>query len=105
MERPALSLYTRETSDTANHVQARVFIPGLGGVEDPATGSAAAAFAAIAQRFEQPEDGEHTITIEQGFAIERPSLIALTLHIAQGALTQVGVGGASVIVGEGFLDL
>ena len=29
------------------------------GLEDPATGSAAAAFAGVAHAFEKPEDGEH----------------------------------------------
>jgi trans-2,3-dihydro-3-hydroxyanthranilate isomerase len=105
MERAAICLYTRETVDPAHHVQARVFIPGLGAHEDPATGAAAAAFAGVAHRFEQPDDGEHMLLIEQGFAMGRPSLIALTLHVDRGALTQVGVGGACVIVGEGVLEL
>ena len=105
MERAAVFLYTRETADPAHHVQARVFVPGLGAFEDPATGSAAAAFAAVAHHFERPEDGEHMLLIEQGFAIARPSLIAVTLQVDQGALTQVGVGGACVIVGEGVLSL
>jgi len=105
MQDPAASLYTRDTSDPSHHVQARVFIPGFGGREDPATGSAAAAFAAVALRFERPGDGEHAIAIEQGYALGRPSLIAVTLRVEQGALTQVEVGGASVIVGEGVLSL
>lgn len=105
LERPAAFLYTRETADPANHVQARVFVPGLGVHEDPATGSAACAFAAVAVQFERPEDGEHTIVIEQGFAIGRPSQIALTMQIAGGALVETSVGGACVMVGEGFLSL
>jgi len=105
MERVAVALYTRETESPENHVQARVFVPGLGASEDPATGSAAAAFAAVALRFENPEDGEHMLHIEQGVAMGRPSLIALSLSIEGGALSRVGVGGSSVIVGEGFLRL
>jgi len=103
MERPAVCVYTRETADLAHHVQARVFVPGLGVNEDPATGSAAAAFAAVAVAFESPEDGEHAILIEQGFAMGRPSLIHLTLEIAGGSLIQASVGGASVRISEGFL--
>jgi trans-2,3-dihydro-3-hydroxyanthranilate isomerase len=117
LERPAAFLYTRETADPANHVQARVFVHspskdgrlatpyGLGAHEDPATGSAVCAFAAVAVQFERPEDGEHTIVIEQGFAIGRPSQIALTMQIAGGALVETSVGGACVMVGEGFLSL
>lgn len=103
--RPAVFFYTRETENPAHHVQARVFVPGLGAGEDPATGSAACAFAAVAQKFERPEDGEHALFIEQGFAMGRPSLISLRMAVEQGALTQVGVGGASVTIGEGFLTL
>jgi len=105
LERPAVCIYSRETSDPAHHVQARVFVPGLGGSDDPATGSAACAFAAVASAFERPEDGEHTIVIEQGFAIGRPSLIALTMLVSRGELSQASVGGACVRVGEGFLTI
>ncbi len=105
LERAAVCVYTRETADPAHHVSARVFVPGLGAGEDPATGSAACAFAAVACAYERPDDGEHTIVIEQGFAMGRPSLIALTLHVAGGELTQAGVGGACVRVGEGFLTI
>ena len=103
MERPAAFAYTRETTDPAHHVQARVFVSGWGVHEDPATGSAACAFAAVAAHFERPEDGEHTIIIEQGFAIGRPSHIALTMRIAGGELVDTSVGGGCVRIGEGKL--
>ncbi|MGO9389744.1 PhzF family phenazine biosynthesis protein [Rhodoblastus sp.] len=105
LERPACCVYSRETSDPAHHVQARVFVPGLGGNEDPATGSAACAFAAVACAFERPEDGEHTIVIEQGLAVGRPSLIALTMQVSGRQLVEASVGGACVRVGEGFLTI
>jgi len=105
MARAAASFYTRETEHEANHVQARVFVPGLGANENPATGSAAVAFAAVALAFEKPEDGEHSLQIEQGIAMGRPSLITVSMAVEGGALTQVSVGGASVIVGEGTLRL
>jgi trans-2,3-dihydro-3-hydroxyanthranilate isomerase len=104
-ERHAVFIYTRETSDSAHHVQARVFVPGPGLSEDPATGSAACAFAAVACAFERPDDGEHEIVIEQGFAMGRPGLIALTLQVACGQLTHTNVGGACVKVGEGVLTI
>ncbi|MGO8737780.1 PhzF family phenazine biosynthesis protein [Rhodoblastus sp.] len=105
LERPAVFVYARETADPAHHVQARVFIPALGVREDPATGSAASAFAAVAVHFEQPDDGEHEIVIEQGFAIGRPSHIGLTLRVADGALVETRVGGACVKIGEGVLTI
>ncbi|PPQ35993.1 trans-2,3-dihydro-3-hydroxyanthranilate isomerase [Rhodoblastus acidophilus] len=110
LARPPVSLYTRETDDPAHHVQVRVFGASHAArngalAEEAASGVAAIAFAAIAQRFERPEDGEHLLCIEQGYAMGRPSLIALTLQIERGALIQVEVGGASVILGEGTLTL
>jgi trans-2,3-dihydro-3-hydroxyanthranilate isomerase len=98
-------LYTRETTHAENAVHARMFAPRLGIPEDPATGSAAAAFAGVAQAFEAPEDGVHTITIEQGFEMGRPSLIHLTMEIAGGNLVSGEIGGAAVIVSQGTLDL
>jgi trans-2,3-dihydro-3-hydroxyanthranilate isomerase len=103
LERAGVFVYARETADPAHHIQARVFVPDLGVREDPATGSAAAAFAAVAVHFEQPEDGEHEIVVEQGFAIGRPSAISLTLRIVSSALAETRVGGACVKVGEGVL--
>lgn len=98
-------LYTRETTHAENAVHARMFAPRLGIPEDPATGSAAAAFAGVAQEFEAPEDGVHTITIEQGFEMGRPSLIHLTMDIAGGKLTGGEIGGSAVIVSQGTIDV
>jgi trans-2,3-dihydro-3-hydroxyanthranilate isomerase len=103
LARPAVFAYARETADPAHHVQARVFVPGFGVREDPATGSAAAAFAAVAVAYESPEDGEHVLVIEQGYAMGRPSQIVLTLDVRGGALTGAGIGGQALRVSEGFL--
>jgi trans-2,3-dihydro-3-hydroxyanthranilate isomerase len=45
------------------------------------------------------------LTIEQGFAMGRPSLIALGLVIEDGALASATIGGSVVIVSNGSLDL
>ena len=98
-------LYTRETHDPAHAVHARMFGAGLGVAEDPATGSAAAAFAGVAMEFEKPEDGEHAIVIEQGFDMGRPSLITLGMRVEGGALVAATIGGHAVRVSEGMLSL
>ena len=98
-------LYTRETASPENMVHARMFAPRFGIPEDPATGSAAAAFAGVAQEFETPEDGMHTITIEQGFEMGRPSLIHLTMDIAGGKLVSGEIGGSAVVVSQGTIDV
>ena len=102
---PASFLYTRETEHEGSAYHARMFAGAWGVGEDPATGSAAAAFAGVVQAFEQPRDGEHMLTIEQGFEMGRPSLISLGLTIENGALTSATIGGSVVIVSSGSLDL
>jgi trans-2,3-dihydro-3-hydroxyanthranilate isomerase len=98
-------LYTNETVDAGNAVYARMFPRGLGFCEDPATGSAAAAFAGVAQEFERPEDGDHEFFIEQGHKMGRPSRITLRMNVNDGRLGPVQIGGQAVRVCEGALQL
>ena len=98
-------LYTRETCDPESAVHARMFSALMPGLEDPATGAAAAAFAGVAHAFEKPEDGEHALVIEQGFEMGRPSRITLGMSVRDGALVAATIGGHAVRVGEGTLAL
>lgn len=98
-------LYSREAVDPESAIHARMFAHGLGFDEDPATGAAAAAFAGVAFEFERPDDGEHEIQIEQGYAMGRPSRITLRMTVAEGRLAHVAIGGQVVRVGEGTLRL
>lgn len=98
-------LYTRETCDPQSAVHARMFSALMPGLEDPATGAAAAAFAGVAYAFEKPEDGEHALVIEQGYEMGRPSRITLGMSVQNGALVSATIGGHAVRVGEGTLAL
>jgi trans-2,3-dihydro-3-hydroxyanthranilate isomerase len=98
-------LYTNETVEPESAIHARMLAQGLGFEEDPATGSAAAAFAGVALEFERPDDGEHEIFIEQGYAMDRPSRITLRMSVGHGALTAVAIGGQAVRVAEGRMRL
>ncbi len=82
-----------------------MFAPGSGIVEDPATGSAAAAFAGVIARFDGPPAGSHRYTIEQGFEMGRPSLIELEIDMDGGEVVAARIGGNAVIVAEGTLHL
>jgi trans-2,3-dihydro-3-hydroxyanthranilate isomerase len=97
-------LYTRETEGLGRQFHARMFAPGLGLTEDPATGAAAAAFAGVVQTFDTPPPGSRRIVIEQGFEMGRPSLITLEMDSEGGRLVAARVGGDAVIVAEGMLD-
>jgi trans-2,3-dihydro-3-hydroxyanthranilate isomerase len=86
-------------------IRARMFAPGLGVVEDPATGSAAAAFAGLLHAREEPSDGSYDVTIEQGVEMGRPSRIELRLVVRDAALAAVEIGGEVVVVAEGVLHV
>jgi trans-2,3-dihydro-3-hydroxyanthranilate isomerase len=96
-------LYCRQTESSDNDFHARMFAPGFGIAEDPATGSAAAAFAGVVRRFDAPPAGSHRWAIEQGFEINRPSLMTLEVDIAGGEIGAVRIGGNAVVVAEGTL--
>lgn len=98
----AAYMFCTETAEAGHHFHARMFAPGMGIPEDPATGSAAAAFAGVlAARL---PDGTHAIAIEQGYEMGRPSLIRLTAVVAAGKLVSASIGGDAVIVTEGTIE-
>jgi trans-2,3-dihydro-3-hydroxyanthranilate isomerase len=96
-------VYCADPLDRAHAYHARMFAPNAGISEDPATGSAAAAFAGAIMANDKPGDGEHSYVIEQGDAMGRPSRITLSLSISGNELRQGMIGGEAVIVSEGRL--
>ena len=98
-------LYTRETTTNDHQFHARMFWLGEGIIEDPATGSAAAAFAGAIAAFDQLPSGTHRFVIEQGFEIHRPSLISLEVDVEGGALHASRIGGDAVLLARGTLDV
>jgi len=102
-------VFTLETRDKAHHVHVRNFDPLVGVFEDPATGSSAGALGAylLAKgcfEFEHESSTTHMV-MEQGYEIDRPSLIEVEVDIKDGAVVEVRVGGQVVIVMEGELML
>jgi trans-2,3-dihydro-3-hydroxyanthranilate isomerase len=98
-------LYCRETVHTTSSFHARMFAPGAGIAEDPATGSAAAAFAGVVHRFDVLPDGTHKRIIEQGYEMGRPSEITLAVEVDAGKLVAVRIGGSAVRVAEGRITV
>lgn len=101
----AVYLYCRETEHNTAHFHARMFDPGHGVAEDPATGSAAAALAGVIAQYDQPPGGEHRYGIEQGFEMGRPSRIQLSLVMNDGRLQTVRIGGHAVRVTDGEIEV
>ncbi|MGI4951712.1 MAG: PhzF family phenazine biosynthesis protein, partial [Janthinobacterium lividum] len=83
-------------------VRARMFAPLAGIPEDPATGSAACALAALL--LHAGGDDKHRLTIHQGVEMGRPSLLhAHASRTADGV--RAGVGGGAVTVFRGRVSL
>jgi trans-2,3-dihydro-3-hydroxyanthranilate isomerase len=89
----------------AGRFKSRMFAPGLGVDEDPATGSAAGPLAVHCARHGESAFGEQ-IEIRQGAEIGRPSLLRARAEGSAEALESVLVGGRTVMLarGEMFLD-
>lgn len=98
-------VYCRETRSHDSAFHARLFAPDMGIPEDPATGSAAAAFAGVVDYYDDLPNGTHHIRIEQGFEMGRPSLIDLEIDIANGKMHAVRIGGQATLVARGELFL
>ena len=98
-------VYCRDTISVDSAFHARSFAPGAGVAEDPATGSAVAAFAGVIQLYDQPVAGEHEYQIEQGDIMGRPSRIKLELALDAGRIENVRIGGEAVVVARGPLEI
>ena len=95
-------VYTATPEEEGNDFAARMFAPGMGLGEDPATGAAAAAL--IGELGKQAGDGQTEYVLRQGVEMGRPSKIAIQIRKTGDELTHGGIGGDAVIVGQGTLD-
>lgn len=98
-DHPAAYLY----APSPQGLRARMFAPGLGVTEDPATGSAVACLAGALADHEGRGDGDHDFVIDQGVEMGRPSRIELQITVENGKLVSAEIGGGAVVVAEGVL--
>ena len=82
----------------------RMFAPGSGVAEDPATGSAAGPLAVHLARHGRIEWGEE-IEISQGVEIGRPSTLYARAEGSADGIERVEVGGSAVVVARGEFRL
>ena len=104
----AVYLYTRELAadEQATDLQARMFFPGSSGLtEDPATGSATVAAAALLADLSRERDGELQLRIGQGVDMGRPSLLLTRIRKENGVVVSAHVGGGCVQMMEGTFRL
>lgn len=98
-------VYCRQCVRGQSSFHARMFAPDMGIPEDPATGSAAIGFARVIHEFDVLPDGASKRSIEQGLEMGRPSTISLLVTVARGRLEGVRIGGHTVRVADGVLQV
>ena len=87
-------------------VYSRMLAPGFGITEDPATGGASGPLGSylLHHRVVTPEQARTMISL-QGVAMRRPSRIHISIESRGSEITRVRVGGQSVLVGGGEIDV
>jgi trans-2,3-dihydro-3-hydroxyanthranilate isomerase len=93
-------IFCPETYKTINDLNVRMFAPYLGITEDPATGSANGCLAGYLAEYNYFGEGKVDIRVEQGYEINRPSLLFLQAEKKAGKI-EVFVGGNVVMVAQG----
>ena len=104
----AIYFYTRDvpSAEAPCELQARMFHPGSSGLtEDPATGSATVAAAALLADLDPMRDGELKLRIGQGFDMGRASLLLTRVRKRNGEIVSSHVGGQCVQMMEGSFRL
>jgi trans-2,3-dihydro-3-hydroxyanthranilate isomerase len=95
-------IYTSDTQSDTLHYRARMLDLDIG--EDPATGSAVAAFAGVLAA-KGLSDGAHVFRIGQGYEMQRSSQITLSIEMVAGKISSAHISGHAVVVAEGLLSV
>ncbi|MBZ8181945.1 PhzF family phenazine biosynthesis protein [Oscillatoria salina] len=99
-EAKELLIFAPETYAAENDLNVRVFAELLGIPEDPATGSANGCLAGYLVKYTYFGQKEINLKVEQGYEINRPSLLLLKAQ-ENNAKIEVNVGGKVVMVAQG----
>jgi len=100
---PDVFVYVRSRDEF--DVRARMFAPVDGVPEDPATGSANCALAGLLAKLDPRPSGELRWRIAQGVEMGRPSVLEARARKENGEVVDVRIGGASVMVSEGTIEV
>jgi trans-2,3-dihydro-3-hydroxyanthranilate isomerase len=101
---PQISVFAWDEAQRSAY--ARVFCPGLGVPEDPATGSAALGLGVwLVAAGWLPADGVSGYSVHQGIEMRRPSLLECTVTAAAGAATSATVSGHVVPIARGEMTV
>jgi len=104
----AIYFYTGDVpaAEAPCDLQARMFFQGASSlIEDPATGSATVAAAALLADLSSERAGEFSLRIGQGVDMGRPSLLLTRAIKRDGAVVSAHVGGSCIQMMEGTFHL
>ena len=99
-EAKMILVFCPETHKPENDLCVRVFADYFGMTEDPATGSGNGCLAAYLVQYDYFSQPSINLKVEQGYEIDRPSLLLLKARRDQTAI-QVFVGGRVIMVAQG----
>lgn len=99
---PLVYLFCRQTHQSENDLSARFFFEAQGVREDPATGNGAAFLGAYLLEHRFFPESSLSVRIEQGYEIDRPSLVMLRARMLNGA-REISVGGYVIPTVQGEL--
>lgn len=103
---PQVFVFTREVEGEGSTVHSRMFAPGFGIIEDPATGGASGPLGCYLVRYGVvSRSAVANIVSEQGIEMGRPSYIHIRIESAGDEITGVKVGGGCHFAGEGFIEV
>jgi len=99
-------VFAREVENEGSTVHSRMFAPGFGITEDPATGGASGPLGCYLVRYGVVAcDSSAEIISEQGIEMGRPSFIRIRIERRGEEITAVRVGGQCHFMGEGFIEI
>ena len=99
-EAKEILIFCPETYSDVNDLNVRVFAHSLGIPEDPATGSANGCLAGYLVEYSYFNDDAIDVKVEQGYEIDRPSLLLLKSQRKDSEI-EVLVGGKVVMIAKG----
>jgi len=103
---PQVFVFTREVEGAGSTVHSRMFAPGMGITEDPATGAASGPLGCYLVRYGLVEcDPAAEVVSEQGIEMGRPSYVRIRIERRGDDMTAVRVGGQCHFMGEGFIEI
>jgi trans-2,3-dihydro-3-hydroxyanthranilate isomerase len=99
-------VFSIERSDNKPNMFSKMFAPGFGVPEDPATGGASGPLGCYLVQHRAVTAAEaKDMTSLQGVKIGRPSKIYISISVSGGRIDSVRVGGQAVLVGEGTIRI